>query len=140
MDQSAYVGNLLSTASHLADVVPHASKYLSNLQAYKLNMSVNVNTRSKTAMVYDVRSEPTATVAAASWRQAIEDHREVVLMRSSMEDLDRDDVWKNVSYENKYSEDKMIEDFANPKEDALYAMDNDGESPSLVLIVSTLLI
>lgn len=113
----------------MADIAPYASEPSSNLQAYKLNLALNANTRSDTALVYDVRSEPTAIVAAASWRDAIEDHRKVLAERWSMDDSDRADAWKNASYEEEtYSEGKMIENFANPQEDALYAMDNDGES------------
>lgn len=122
------MGNLLSTASYLADAVPHASNYSSNLQAYKLNMVLNENTKSDTAKVYDVRSEPTATVSAASWRDAIEDHRKLVVKRWFLEEFHEDDAWQNTDYEESYSERKMVEDFANPQKDALYAMDNDGES------------
>ncbi len=111
----------------MADVVPRASKYSSDLQAYKLKMVINENTRSDTAMVYDVRSQPTGIVAAASWRDSIEDHRRIVAKLWSLDHFDQADAWKNAAYEETYSESKMIEGFADPQEDALYAMDNDGE-------------
>lgn len=90
-------------------------------------MVPNENTRSETAILYDVRSEPTAIVAAAPWRDAIDDHRKVVAKRCSLEGFDQDDAWRHASYEDTYSERKMIEGFADPHKDALYAMDNDGK-------------
>ncbi len=110
----------------MAGVISHAPRHPSNLQAYKLNMALNENTRSNTARVYDVRSVPTATVSASSWRDSIEDHRKYVTKKWSMDRADHADAWKQAAYENVYPESKMLEDFENPKEDALYAMDNDG--------------
>ncbi|KAI9877174.1 MAG: hypothetical protein M1830_004632 [Pleopsidium flavum] len=125
-DSSNYIGALLGTASHMAGVIPNAPKHPSNLQAYKLNMALNENTRSNTARVYDVRSVPTATVAASSWRDSIEDHGKYVAEKWSFVGADHVDAWKLASYENVYPESKMLENFENPKEDALYAMDNDA--------------
>lgn len=111
----------------MAGVIPDAPKHPSNLQPYKLNLTLNENTRSNTAQVFDVSSVPIATASASSWRDSIEDNRRKVAERWSLDKPDHADAWKHVPYENVLTESKMLENFENPTEDALYAMDNDGE-------------
>ncbi len=125
-DPSSYIGNLLGAAPHMADVIPNASRLSCNLQTYKLNMSLNENTQSNRAMIYNVCSELAAKVSASSWRDAIDKHGKFVADHWSMGETEQADAWKHASYQHVCTESKMLEDFMDSQGDALYAMDNDG--------------
>ncbi len=126
-DPASSIGSLLGTARHMADVMPHALEPSCTLQTYKLNLSLNENTRSNRAMVYNVRSEPADKVPASLWRNAIDEHGKRVAEHWSLNEIEQADAWKHASYEEVCTEGKMLEDFVDSQGEIQYAMDNDGQ-------------
>lgn len=117
----------------MAGVLTQMPKHPSNLQTYKLRMAANENSQSSLSVIYDVRSDPAGCIPASSWREAVEDHRKCIEKEYRLYKDERAEAWRISSWENVITESRMIEGFENGKQDALYAMDNDGLSTFRVL-------